>query len=405
MTINTSKSPNESLYSLVGAILCISVLVWLRFPATQNGGFHNEDAAGIVYSARLLLAGGLPLVDTLELKAPGSFFLVAGVLKVFGDTLQSEPSGGSRASGSSLDAAQNKVAKSVFQEVMEEYKPNPNKTLPALLPSQEQLRALSPSSVSPHNRFEAVWPGTAPLPTKTLPDTLSPKVAQSDIRRKVPGRSHSRLVTPENTRNAVREASRERQRQLEAKHYWGPHHSQLKTGANPASSKAASTNGKKKVLGRKMNQAEKAFEPESSLTSLSATSSEPEPKERSTPKLDRTLSYLYQTSVQMNKKPAMPLLEETLLSELSPFDSSPKTSPPQSPGADSLLDRLEREEKLEASSSQDVNNPTAYQHAVLNELSTGGSRYSKTKGRVASRSRSPQQTRQDPESSEEDSEL
>ena len=89
MIIKTSKSFNESLYSLVGAILCISVLIWLRFPATQNGGFHNEDAAGIVYSARLLLAGGLPLVDTLELKAPGSFFLVAGVLKVFGDSLVS----------------------------------------------------------------------------------------------------------------------------------------------------------------------------------------------------------------------------------------------------------------------------------------------------------------------------
>lgn len=63
--------------SLVGLLLFIILNLWLRYPAAQTDGFHNEDVAGIAYSAQLLHSGGLPLIDTLELKAPGSFFLTA----------------------------------------------------------------------------------------------------------------------------------------------------------------------------------------------------------------------------------------------------------------------------------------------------------------------------------------
>ncbi len=62
---------------LFGLFVILVVNVWLRWPAAHTNGFHNEDVAGIAYSAQLLHSGGLPLIDTLELKAPGSFFLAA----------------------------------------------------------------------------------------------------------------------------------------------------------------------------------------------------------------------------------------------------------------------------------------------------------------------------------------
>ncbi len=68
-------------------LLLLAVTLVLRWPAMFTEGFHNEDAAGIVYNADLILRGGLPYVDSLELKAPGSFFLVSGIFKVFGHTL------------------------------------------------------------------------------------------------------------------------------------------------------------------------------------------------------------------------------------------------------------------------------------------------------------------------------
>ncbi len=62
---------------LFGLFVILVINLWLRHPAAQTAGFHNEDVAGIAYSAQLLHSGGLPLIDTLELKAPGSFFLAA----------------------------------------------------------------------------------------------------------------------------------------------------------------------------------------------------------------------------------------------------------------------------------------------------------------------------------------
>jgi hypothetical protein len=47
-------------------------------------GLGNNDVAGIAYEADLILAGGLPYRDTIELKSPGPFFLVAAAWTVFG---------------------------------------------------------------------------------------------------------------------------------------------------------------------------------------------------------------------------------------------------------------------------------------------------------------------------------
>ena len=62
--------------------------IWLRSPAFGTNGFHNEDAAGITYNADLLLRGFLPLVDNFEVKAPGSFYVVAGVWSLFGRSME-----------------------------------------------------------------------------------------------------------------------------------------------------------------------------------------------------------------------------------------------------------------------------------------------------------------------------
>ena len=58
-------------------VICLGILtgiaIFMRWPAVNNSGFHNEDVAGITYNADLLINGFLPLVDNLEYKAPGAF--------------------------------------------------------------------------------------------------------------------------------------------------------------------------------------------------------------------------------------------------------------------------------------------------------------------------------------------
>lgn len=71
------------LASLLLGLLCL----WLRQPALEQDVFRNEDVAGITYNADLLLHGKLPLVDSLELKEPGSYFVTAGVWRIFGRSL------------------------------------------------------------------------------------------------------------------------------------------------------------------------------------------------------------------------------------------------------------------------------------------------------------------------------
>ena len=72
-----SLFPQKNRVYLFAIFVILAINLGLRHPAGQTAGFHNEDVAGIAYSAQLLHSGGLPLIDTLELKAPGSFFLAA----------------------------------------------------------------------------------------------------------------------------------------------------------------------------------------------------------------------------------------------------------------------------------------------------------------------------------------
>ncbi len=74
----------SNLIVLIG--ICL-ISFYLRSTALYNDHFHNEDAAGILYSADLLLKGGLPQVDTVDMKAPGSFYLVAFWWKIFGRSM------------------------------------------------------------------------------------------------------------------------------------------------------------------------------------------------------------------------------------------------------------------------------------------------------------------------------
>ena len=74
----------SNLIVLIG--ICL-ISFYLRSTALYNDHFHNEDAAGILYSADLLLKGGLPQVDTVDMKAPGSFYLVAFWWKLFGRSM------------------------------------------------------------------------------------------------------------------------------------------------------------------------------------------------------------------------------------------------------------------------------------------------------------------------------
>lgn len=76
----------------VAAFAAVSVVLgllglWLRQPALEQDAFRNEDVAGITYNADLLLQGKLPLVDSLEMKEPGSYFVTAGLWRVFGRSL------------------------------------------------------------------------------------------------------------------------------------------------------------------------------------------------------------------------------------------------------------------------------------------------------------------------------
>ncbi|HEY8375766.1 MAG TPA: glycosyltransferase family 39 protein [Nannocystis sp.] len=57
----------------IAAIAGVSCLI--RLPGFTEGGFASHDVGGILYESMLLRAGGLPYVDAIELKAPGTFYL------------------------------------------------------------------------------------------------------------------------------------------------------------------------------------------------------------------------------------------------------------------------------------------------------------------------------------------
>jgi len=55
--------------------LIVAASAWARMPGFIQGGFASHDVAGILYNGMVLDRGGLPYVDTVELKAPASFYL------------------------------------------------------------------------------------------------------------------------------------------------------------------------------------------------------------------------------------------------------------------------------------------------------------------------------------------
>jgi hypothetical protein len=67
-----------------------AIVLSLLFHAFWQGhgvldpSFRNPDVAGIAYNARILATGGLPYVDSAEIKPPGAFFLFAPFLELGG---------------------------------------------------------------------------------------------------------------------------------------------------------------------------------------------------------------------------------------------------------------------------------------------------------------------------------
>ena len=72
------RGPSERQRTAATIVALLAIIVaslWLRWPGFSQGGFASHDVAGILYNAMVLHDGGLPYVDTLEVKAPGTFFL------------------------------------------------------------------------------------------------------------------------------------------------------------------------------------------------------------------------------------------------------------------------------------------------------------------------------------------
>ena len=64
--------------SAAAALAVISAFsVAIRWPGLTQGRFASHDVGGILYNAMLLRSGALPYVDSVEFKAPGSFYLAA----------------------------------------------------------------------------------------------------------------------------------------------------------------------------------------------------------------------------------------------------------------------------------------------------------------------------------------
>ncbi len=63
--------------ALLALALIVGLSAWLRWPGFTEGGFASHDVAGMLYEAMLLRDGALPYVDSIEIKAPGTFYLAA----------------------------------------------------------------------------------------------------------------------------------------------------------------------------------------------------------------------------------------------------------------------------------------------------------------------------------------
>ncbi|MGB1014908.1 MAG: hypothetical protein ACPG4T_12295, partial [Nannocystaceae bacterium] len=71
----TSGSRRKRWIGVLTLIAIVGVSVVLRWPGLTASGFLSHDVAGILYNAMLLDHGMFPYVDSVELKAPGTFYL------------------------------------------------------------------------------------------------------------------------------------------------------------------------------------------------------------------------------------------------------------------------------------------------------------------------------------------
>lgn len=70
-----TRSPREHVWFGLAVLAIVLASAWLRKPGFVQGGFANHDVGGILYNGMLLAAGKLPYVDSVEFKAPGTFYL------------------------------------------------------------------------------------------------------------------------------------------------------------------------------------------------------------------------------------------------------------------------------------------------------------------------------------------
>ncbi len=68
-------SARQAWLAVAGVLAVVALSAWYRTPGFTQGGFASHDVAGMLYNAMLLHDGGLPYVDSVEWKAPGSFWL------------------------------------------------------------------------------------------------------------------------------------------------------------------------------------------------------------------------------------------------------------------------------------------------------------------------------------------
>lgn len=77
-------APSQSLAWAVALVTALGCHLAWHSHGIRSGYFQNMDVAGIVYNARLLLAGRVPYVDSVEIKPPGAFLVFAPWLALAG---------------------------------------------------------------------------------------------------------------------------------------------------------------------------------------------------------------------------------------------------------------------------------------------------------------------------------
>ncbi len=71
------RSSRPHLWFFLALAAVVATSAWLRMPGFTQGGFANHDVGGILYNGMLLDRGLLPYVDSVEFKAPGTFYLAS----------------------------------------------------------------------------------------------------------------------------------------------------------------------------------------------------------------------------------------------------------------------------------------------------------------------------------------